>query len=187
MPVQIPQPKERSLYLPTQVTQASMNDLTKNIISINESDTEIQKLGEIYGMSYKPDPIKIYIDSYGGELYACLGLIGIMERSLTQVHTIVTGCAMSCGFIIAITGHKRLCYDHSTFLYHQLSYGHYGKVKDHEDEMVESKRLQALIEKHTLHYTKLTKEQLKDSYERKTDWFISSKDALKFGIVDEII
>lgn len=187
MPVTLPIPKERALYLPTQVNQSSMNDLTKAIILINDTDIEIQKLGGIYGISYAPEPIKIYIDSYGGSVYQCLGLLGIMERSVVPIHTIVTGCAMSCGFIISITGHKRFCYDHSTFLYHQLSYGAYGKLREHEDEMVESKRIQALIEKHTMHYTKLTKDQLKDSYERKTDWFISSKDALKFSIVDEII
>lgn len=187
MAVALPVPKERALYLPSQVNQSSMNDLSKSIIAINDSDLEIQKLGAVYGFTYAPEPIKLYIDSFGGSVYQCFGLIGIMERSAVPVHTIVTGCAMSAGFIIAITGHKRFCYEHSTFLYHQVSSFTFGKLKEMEDDIIEARRLQTIIEKHTLHYTKLTKEQLKDSYERKTDWFISPKDALKWSIVDDII
>ena len=63
--------------------------------------------------------IKIYIDSYGGQVYQCFGLIGVME-SKTEIHT-VCSAAMSCGFIILINGHKRFAYRHATPLYHRVS------------------------------------------------------------------
>ena len=96
----LPVPKVRNLYLPKQVDQASMNELTKSIIEINEDDEHLKKLYGVYGLIYDPKPIKIYIDSYGGKVYQCFGLIGVMENSLTPIHTVVTGAAMSCGFII---------------------------------------------------------------------------------------
>ena len=56
-------PKERNIYLPKQVDQSSMNDLTKSIIDINEHDKHLKKLYDVYGLEYKPKPIKMYIDS----------------------------------------------------------------------------------------------------------------------------
>ena len=65
----LPKPKARNLYLPEQVTQESMNKLTKSIIEINEDDKYLVKLYGINGVKYKPQPIKLYIDSYGGAVY----------------------------------------------------------------------------------------------------------------------
>jgi ATP-dependent Clp protease protease subunit len=175
------------LYLPSQVDQKSINDLTQAINSINSTDAELEKLSAVYGMTYTPEPIQIFIDSYGGLVYQCLGLLGVMKRSTAPIHTIVTGCAMSCGFIISVAGHKRFAYDKSTFLYHQISTGFYGKAADLEDEVKEVKRLQKLIENHVIESTGLSKQQLKDNYKTKTDWFIDAKEALKYKIIDHIL
>jgi ATP-dependent Clp protease protease subunit len=183
----IPEPKERSLYLAKQVDQASINEISKSILEINESDEQIMKISEIYGFSYVPKPIKLYIDSYGGYVYQCLGLLGIMEKSNTPLHTIVTGCAMSCGFLISIAGHERYGYSGSTYLYHPVSSFTGGQIKQMEEDLMETKRLQKIIEDHTLRFTTIKKEKLKDIYEKKIDWFIDSKEALKLKIIDETI
>jgi ATP-dependent Clp protease, protease subunit len=187
MAITIPQPKERNLYLAKQVDQASINEISKAIIDINESDETLKKIYSVYDLEYHPKPIKLYIDSYGGYVYQCLGLLGIMEKSAVPVHTIVTGCAMSCGFLISIAGHKRFGYTGSTYLYHQVSSVAWGPVKEMEENVIETKRLQKIIEKHTLRYTKITRETLDKVYKRKIDWFIDSKEAIKLGIIDEII
>jgi ATP-dependent Clp protease protease subunit len=187
MPATLPIPKERNLYLPKQVDQASMNDLTKGIIDINENDEHLKKLYSVYNMEYTPSPIKIYIDSYGGKVYQCLGLIGVMEKSETPIHTIVTGAAMSCGFMILINGHHRLAYQHATPLYHQVSSGFYGKVKDLEEKLEETKRLQTKIEEMTLRLTKISKKKLSDILKNKTDWYMTADEALKLGVIDEVI
>lgn len=183
----IPKPKDRDLYLAQQVDQASINLLTKEIININESDIEISKISKIYNFTYTPKPIKIYIDSYGGSVYQCFGLLSIIKDSKTPIHTIVTGCAMSCGFLISITGHKRLCYEKSTFLYHQVSGGTIGTLKEMEDEIIETKRLMKMLEEHTLEHTKMDKDLLEEIYEKKKDYYINPIKALKLGIIDEII
>lgn len=183
----LPAPKARNLYLPKQVNQASMNDLTKQIIEINEDDEYLLKLYDIHGITYTPRPIKIYIDSYGGMVYQCFGLIGVMESSATPIHTIVTGAAMSCGFIILINGHKRFGYKHATPLYHQASTGFYGTVKDMEEKLVETKRLQSKIEEMTIRLTKISKKKLSDVLKNKIDWYMTAEEAINLGVIDEII
>jgi ATP-dependent Clp protease protease subunit len=183
----LPVPKDRNLYLPKQVDQASMNDLTKSIIEINEDDIHLRKLYEVYGLGYEPKPIKIYIDSYGGKVYQCFGLIGVMENSLTPIHTVVTGAAMSCGFIILINGHKRYAYRHATPLYHQVSSGFFGKVKDLEEKLEETKRLQVKIEEMTLRLTKISKKKLTEILKNKVDWFMTAESALELGVIDEVV
>jgi len=185
--LQIPSPLDRNLYLAKQVDQTSINEITKQIIDINDSDVEIMQIAKIYGFDYQPNPIKLYVDSYGGEVYQCLGLLGIMEKSKIPIHTIVTGCAMSCGFLISIAGHERFGFPGSTFLYHSVSSGSFGTTKQMEEDIIETKRLQKIIEKHTLKNTSITKDELRDIYEKKIDWFIDSKQAKKLGVIDEII
>lgn len=110
-----------------------------------------------------------------------------MKNSKVPIHTIVTGCAMSCGFLIAISGHERYAYDKSTFMYHQVSSGAIGKAKEMEEEIIETKRLQKMIEDHTIANTGLTRKQLKDNYDAKHDWFMNAKEALKYKVIDAII
>ncbi len=187
MSLHIPIPKERTIYLAQQVDQTSINAVTKSIIEINEDDAYIAKVSEVHGFNYNPRPIEFYIDSYGGYVYQCMGLIGVMQNSKVPIHTIVTGCAMSCGFIIAITGHKRFAYDQATFMYHQVSTGAVGKLKDIEEDVIETKRLQKFIEEHTLAKTKLTEKDLEKCYDQKKDWYFTAKQALKNGIIESIL
>jgi ATP-dependent Clp protease protease subunit len=164
-----------------------MNKLTKAIIEINENDKYLQSLYAIHGIELTPSPIKMYIDSYGGAVYQCFGLLGVMDKSETPIHTIVTGAAMSCGFMILISGHKRFGYELSTPLYHQVSTGFRGKVQDMEESLEETKRLQKKIEDITLKRTTISRKKLTEILKRKVDWHMTSKEALDLGVIDEII
>jgi ATP-dependent Clp protease protease subunit len=183
----LPEPIERKLFLAKQVDQASINEISKAIININENDEKLKRIYSAYDLEYKPKPIELYIDSYGGYVYQCFGLLGIMKASKIPVHTIVTGCAMSCGFLISIAGHKRFGYPKSTYLYHQVSSGAIGKAKDLEEEVMETLRLQKMIEEHTLEYTKITPKKLEKVYKGKRDWFIDTDEAIKLNVIDEVI
>ena len=183
----LPKPKDRNLFLAQQVEQASINSISKSIIEINDDDAELMQVYAMHGLEYKPKPIKLYIDSYGGYVYQCLGLLGIMKSSNVPVHTIVTGCAMSCGFLISISGQRRFGYDKSTYLYHQVSSNAQGTVKEMEEEVIEAKRLQSMIEEITLSNTKITSKKLEKIYKTKKDWFIDSDEALKLHVIDEVI
>lgn len=183
----LPLPMSRTLHFAEQVDQQSIVRLTEKILEINDDDTHLDKLYEIHGLVYDAPPIEIYIDSYGGLVYQVFGLLGVMERSETPIHTIVTGAAMSCGFLILISGHKRFGYGLSTPLYHQVSSSSNGTVKEMSEDLVETKRLQQKIEKITLKKTKIPKKRLKQIYKRKIDWFMTAKEAKKLGVIDEII
>jgi ATP-dependent Clp protease protease subunit len=185
--ITLPSPKERNLFLAQQVTQESINKISQAIIDINQDDEEIAKIFAVYDLEYKPKPIMLYIDSYGGYVYQCMGLLGIMRSSKAPIHTVVTGCAMSCGFLISITGHRRFGYPKSTYLYHQVSGGAVGKAKDMEEDVIETLRLQKMLEEHTLEYTKITAKKLEKVYKGKRDWYIDTEEALKLRIIDEVI
>jgi len=181
------EPLERKLFFSKGVTQESMEELTKAIILINDDDEKLIKACELEDITYRPKPIEMYIDSYGGQVYACMGLISVMERSKTPIHTIVTGCAMSCGFMLLISGHKRFAYRLSTPMYHQVSTGFWGKIEDMEIDIVETRRLQKVFESETISKTQITKKKLDEIRKTKTDWFMTASDALALGIIDEIL
>ena len=184
---ELPIPKDRNIFFSKQVNQASIEEITKKIIDINDNDAHLKKLYDLYSLDYNPKPMKLFIDSYGGTVYQILGLISVIENSVVPVHTICTGTAMSCGFLLLISGHKRFAYKNSTPLYHQVSSVHIGKVKELEEELEETKRLQEKIEEITLAKTKITKKQLEKNYKRKIDWFMTAEEAKKLGVIDEII
>lgn len=185
--VTLPSPKSRELYFQKQVTQDTVGDLAKQILDVNKNDLYLKKLYALHGIEYVPPPIKLYIDSYGGSVYQCLGLLGIIEDSKTPVHTYVIGVAMSAGFMIAVHGHKRFAYKHSTFMYHQLSSMVWGKMADMVESMEENRRLHQKLQELTLKKTKISLKTLEDNFEHKRDWFMDVEEAKLNGCVDEIV
>jgi ATP-dependent Clp protease protease subunit len=164
------------LYL-TEQEDDNVDYVIKSILSINEEDKD----------KLDPTPIKLYINCYGGDVYQFLGLIDIIESSITPIHTITLGAAMSCAFLVALSGHKRFAYKNSTFMYHQISTGEWGTAKNLEEDLIETKRLQKIIENRILSKTKITKKQLSDNYNSKNDWYLGAEEALKYHIIDQIL
>lgn len=178
---------DRNLYLSKAVNQASIEELVRSIIKINDEDDQHQKIYDFYKFPYERLPIKIYLDTYGGLLYQTFGLVAVMENSKTPIHTIVTGCAMSAGFIILISGHKRFAYKMATPLYHQAQAVLVGEVKELNDSYVETKRLQKMMENIVLKKTRISRLKLKDIYNIKKNWYMTAAEAKRLGVVDEII
>lgn len=183
----LPIPLPRDLFLSEQVDQESIKKISEEIVKINNDDEILKRQFQVYDLNYNPKPINIYIDSYGGSVYQCFGLLGLIGQSKTPIWTHVTGAAMSAGFLILISGHKRFGYKHSTVLYHQLSSVSWGKLEEMKDDLKENKRLQKIIDEIVVSKTKLTRKKLKEINLLKKDWFISIQDSLDFGIIDEII
>jgi ATP-dependent Clp protease protease subunit len=181
-------PVSRKIYLSEQFTQESIKLVTKSIDEINDKDDTLEReLLITYGLTYERKPIELKIDSFGGMVYMAFGLISVLENSKTPIHTIVTGCAMSCGFLLLICGKKRFAHKHSTILYHQVSSGGRGTLKELEDNIVETRRINKVLRDVTLAKTKISKARLKECYEKKIDWYITAEEALKLGIIDEIL
>lgn len=132
----------------------------------------------------KRTPIKIYIDSNGGNLEACFTIIDAITMSKTPVWTINIGKAYSAGFFIFITGHKRFAYPNSSFLFHEGSTGIYqdaNKFKNYADFYKQQlERLRAITLKHTRIEPEEYDKHVKD------DWWFNVDEALKYGVTDKI-
>ena len=170
---------ERTIYITDEITQEMANSFYHMIVFWNKADEE----EEIDPNDRKP--IKVYINTPGGDLNAVFTIIDAIKLSLTPVHTIVTGNAYSGGFFISITGHKRFCTPNSSYLFHEGSItdgGDAGKIRNRmEFYWKQLDRLKEIV----LENTKITEEE----YEKRKneDWQMWADEAVKYGIADEII
>ena len=129
-------------------------------------------------------PIKIFINSNGGDLDATFQMADAIKMSKTPVWTINTGTAYSGGLLVFITGDKRIAYPHSTFLYHEGSTGMMGDAGKFHNYADFYKKQMKMIEGLMLDNTKVTKEQYQDHI--KDDWWLTAEEAIEVGICDII-
>ena len=129
-------------------------------------------------------PIKIYIDSPGGYLTSTFTIIDAISLSKTPVWTINIGCAYSGGFFIFISGHKRIAYPMSSFLYHEGNGSVSGDANKFQNQADFYKQQRQKLKEVTLKYTKITEELYNEHI--KDDWWLFADEALELGIADEI-
>jgi len=130
-------------------------------------------------------PIKIFIDSGGGDLDATFTIIDSIKMSKTPVWTINFGCAYSGGFFIFINGHKRFTTPLATFLYHEGSTGNVGDAGKFRNFAEFYERQLALLKDIVLKQTNISEELYKEH--QKDDWWLDANEALDLGIADEIL
>lgn len=186
--VALPVPKFRDVFLSGTVDHESCKAVNEKIIDIRTHDEYLKKLYKVHNINYTPEPIKLFIDSYGGYVNFGSGTVSIVEqRDSTPVHTIVTGCAMSMGYIISLVGAKRFAHKHSTFMFHGIASMEWGKIPSMEIGVKESKRLQDKLLELCVKYTKIDEATYNSYINTQTDWYISAEEALVLGIIDEIL
>lgn len=150
----------------------------------------LDKLVNLDKLKGTKEPITIQIDSYGGYCYHGLSLMSRIEYLIENGYEIIgvcAGVAMSMGSAILNVCSTRKMYRYGTVLIHQVSAGSWGKYQDMKETLEETKRLNDVLMDLYLKKTKLSQEQLEDLIVRKLDWHINAEEALKYGIVDEII
>lgn len=134
--------------------------------------------------------IPIVISSYGGEVYALIAMRDLIKSSKKAVMTVVLGKAMSCGAVLAAAGTKgmRFISPESEFMIHEASSGAYGKTSDikneaHSLDLLNDKMLGFLAADSGNSLQKLKKHiNLKNN----SDWYLTAKEAVKLGFVDEV-
>lgn len=129
-------------------------------------------------------PIKIFINSNGGDLDSAFTAINAIQNSTTPVWTINSGKCYSGGFLIFLAGHKRITYGLSSFMFHEGSCGISGdahKFRNWADfyEKQCQQMGQWLLERTTIP---------KEEYEKrvKDDWWLTAEEAISYGIADEV-
>ena len=141
----------------------------------NERNTPIEKR----------TPIKICIDSNGGDFLSTLTIIDAIENSATPVWTVNIGRAYSGGLFIMLAGHRRLAYKRSTFLFHEGSIGgDQGDAIKFQNYADHYKALRGVMKELILEKTKISEEEY--SQREKDDWWFMVNKALEKGVIDEI-
>ncbi|MCM1220771.1 MAG: ATP-dependent Clp protease proteolytic subunit [Lachnospiraceae bacterium] len=130
-------------------------------------------------------PIKIWINSDGGDTNVTLFLSNIIALSKTPVITIGMGHSYSSGGLLLMAGHKRLIFDSTSVLIHDGSSGAIGDTGKVIDNLEFTKEMEVRVRDFILKHTKIPADLLDKNYRR--DWFLFSEDVIKYGIADKII
>jgi len=152
--------------------------------------TELTKLinkHRIYSITNNVEctPIRLYINSEGGELSSALSIVDLIERSEVPIHTIIEGEAASAATLISVVGHKRFITKNSHMLIHQVRGGMWGKMQEFEEEILNMKMYSDKLIQIYKKTTHLSEEKLTKILKKDILW--DSKKCLKYGLVDAII
>lgn len=129
-------------------------------------------------------PIKVLVNSNGGDLISAYTAINAIENSITPVYTINVGKAYSAGFLILLAGHKRFGYKMASYMFHEgscMSGGDANKFRNWA--AFYQKQLEQMGE-YLLEKTSITKEDYESHV--KDDWWFTSTEAKEKGIISEI-
>ena len=131
--------------------------------------------------------VTIHIDSPGGSVKSGLSMVDVMEYINSDIRTINTGMAASMGSVLlgAGTKGKRGSLRFSRTMLHQSSGGAGGNIQDARITMAEWEKLNDTLFELLGGYCGKTAEQVKNDSSR--DLWLSSEDALSYGIIDEIV
>ena len=130
-------------------------------------------------------PIKIWINSDGGDTNVTLFLANVIALSKTPIITIGMGRSYSSGGLLLMAGHKRLIFDSTSVLIHDGSSGAIGDTGKVIDTLEFTKEMEVRVRDFILKHTQIPAELLDKNYHR--DWFLFSEDVIKYGIADKII
>ncbi|HDR51037.1 MAG TPA: ATP-dependent Clp endopeptidase proteolytic subunit ClpP [Mariniphaga anaerophila] len=131
--------------------------------------------------------IQIYLNSPGGHVHAGLGIYDTMQYISADVATICTGMAASMGAILLTAGAKgkRSALKHSRVMIHQPMGGAQGQASDIEITAREILKIKAELYNIIAEHTGKTLKQIEKDSDR--DYWMTSEEALKYGMIDEIL
>lgn len=154
---------------------------------VNDQMSTIVQAQLMFLDSIDNNDITMHIDSPGGSVKSGLSMVDVMDYIKSDVRTINTGMAASMGSILlgAGTKGKRGSLRFSRTMLHQSSGGAVGNIQDAKITMIEWEKLNDTLFELLGGYCGKTSEQVKQDASR--DLWLSSQDALDYGIIDEIV
>lgn len=165
--------EERIVFLGTAINDDVANSIIAQLLFLEKEDP-------------KKD-VTLYVNSPGGSVTSTLAMYDTMQYIQPDVSTVCLGMAASGGAVILMAGAKgkRFALPHSEIMIHQPLGGAEGQATDiaiHAQRIIEMKQmLNELIAKHT--GKKI--DQVTQDTER--DKFLTSEEALKYGLIDRIV
>lgn len=132
--------------------------------------------------------VKIYINSYGGCCAAAFGMCdyirSLVKRGFT-VQTIVIGNCMSAAVPVACCGSERYAGQYARFMIHPVTTDLTGDAKVLQNDVRETKTIQALYNKILLDNTKISRDHLSQIMKPRADSYFGTALAIKLGIIDK--
>ena len=141
----------------------------------------------LYLDSLNHDDISLYINSPGGSITAGMAIMDTMNFIKSDVSTICLGMAASMGAFLLSCGQKgkRYILPNAEVMIHQPLGGVQGQATEIK---IVAERILKLKEKLNKILAKNTGKDLKTiTTDTERDYFLDSKEALEYGIVDKIL
>lgn len=131
-------------------------------------------------------PIKIWINSYGGDLQAALTTCDAIHLSETPIYTINQGQAASAAALIFLAGHKRIAFPKSYLMIHEGSIG-VSQIDAHKFQAMSDfyKVQRTLLKKIIMECTGMSEEDY--TSHAKDDWWMDVNDAMKYNMIDMVM
>ncbi|PYC69261.1 ATP-dependent Clp protease proteolytic subunit [Micromonospora arborensis] len=165
--------RERIIFLGTEVTEESANQICAQILLLAAEDADRD--------------IFLYINSPGGSVSAGMAVYDTMRYVRNDVATLALGFAGSMGQFLLCAGAagKRYALPHSRIMMHQPSGGIGGTVADitiQAENMLHVKRtMQELIAQHSGR----TLDEIQQDWDR--DRWFTAEQAREYGLIDEVL
>lgn len=159
------------------ILNGEINDQTSNIV--------VAQL--LYLDSESNEDIELYINSPGGSITSGMAIYDTMNFIKSKVSTICIGMAASMAAFLLSSGEegKRMALPNSEIMIHQPLGGASGQATEikiaAEHILTVKNKLNKILAKNT----GKTIEQIEQDTER--DYFLSSKEAKNYGLIDKII
>ena len=165
--------KERIIMLGTAIDDQVANAIVAQLLYLDRED---------------PDrDISLYINSPGGQIYAGLAIYDTMNLISADVSTIAVGVTASMGTVLLGSGvkGKRFALPNATVHMHQALGGAQGQASDIEIAARAILRNNDIIKNIIVKNTGQTESKIKEDFDR--DFYMNANDALKYGMIDQIL
>jgi len=165
--------KDRIIMLGDEVNEQTANVVMAQMLFLEKEDPE--------------SDIHFYINSPGGSVYDGLAIYDVMQFVSCPVATTCFGKAASMGAVLLAGGEKgkRRILPNSRVMIHQVSSGFRGTTADINVQAKETNFLMDKLMEILSNHTGKTTEQVRIDCDR--DYWMSAKEALEYGIIDEIL
>lgn len=170
--------ENRTFYIDYEIDEMyNLVELGKIIIQMNMEEKDIPK--------EELKPIYLWIHSYGGDLEQANSLIDIVSASRIPVITIAMGVAMSAGFMIFLSGHKRYAFKHSNLMVHEGSAAFSGTAEQIEMAQKNYKRQIEEMKAYILERTDIDEKTFNKN--KSKDWYLTSDELVKYNVVTKLV
>ena len=165
--------KDRIIFMGEQVEDGMANTIIAQMLFLESED---------------PDrDINVYINSPGGSVSAGLAIYDTMQYIKPDVSTICMGQSTSMAALLLAAGAngKRYALPHARIMIHQPLGGVQGQATDIGIQAKEILKIKDTVHRILSEHTGQSIDKIREDTER--DFFMSSEDAVQYGIVDRVI